>query len=88
MDLVEQAPRLRAERSVDGARRAAGVGRGGEAFAALALVVAADGEVTRDEVYLLPMVVDERRRREGAGLEPKEPGAGEKVIVPWLSGLE
>src|ERR1700742_2124454 len=73
VELIEQAAFLRLERPMIGARRTAGVGRCGEGFAALAFGIVADGEVTRDQVDLFPVVVNERRGRVDARLEAQQP---------------
>src|ERR1700730_6648104 len=75
MNLEQQAPALRLERSVLDAGRTAGVGRRFEWLAALALGVIADGEVARDEIDLFPMIVHEGRGGIDAGLEAQQPGA-------------
>src|SRR5439155_7544010 len=75
VDLVEQAPALRLERSVVDARRPAGIGRRVEGLAALSLRIIADNEVARDQVDLFPMVVHERRRGVDARLDAQKPGA-------------
>src|SRR5262249_49452890 len=55
VELVEQAAAIRLERPVINARRATGIGRGVERFAALSLRVVADDEIARNQVDLLPM---------------------------------
>src|SRR6516165_4777159 len=75
MDLVEQAAAIGFKRPVIDARRAAGVSRRVERFAALAFLVVADNEIAGDHIDLFPMIVHERRSRVGAGVEAKEPGA-------------
>src|SRR2546423_15318163 len=57
------------------ARRAAGIGRRVERFAAFSLRIVADDQVAGNEVDLLPMIVHERRGGEGAGLEAEQSGA-------------
>src|SRR5262249_57487945 len=75
VELVEQAAAIRLERPVINARRATGIGRGVERFAALSLRVVADDEVARDQIDLLPMVVHERRGGVNAWIEAQHPGA-------------
>src|SRR5215475_350716 len=75
VELIEQAAAIRLEWPVINARRPAGIGRGGERFAALSLRVVADDEVARDQIDLLPMVVHERRGGVDAGIEAQQPCA-------------
>src|SRR5262249_38786557 len=63
------------------ARRPAGIGRGIEGFAALAVLVVADDEIARDQIDLFPMVVHERRRRVDAGVEAQQPGAAPHLAL-------
>ena len=67
MDFEQQAAAVRFERAVYGAGRAAGIGAGREAFAALALGIVADGQIAVEEIHLFPIFVHERLGREHAG---------------------
>src|SRR5262245_47712800 len=69
VNLEQQAPALRLERAVRGARRTAGVGARPEFLAAVAVSVVADDEIARHEVHLLPVVVHEGLGRVHAGRE-------------------
>src|ERR1700733_14095732 len=75
MNLVKQTPGVGAERPMQRAGRAAGVGRRVERPAALAVRVVADDEIAGDEIDFLPMVVDEGRGREAAAGEAQQPRA-------------
>ncbi len=80
MDLVEHAAVLRLERAVNGAGRAASIGRGRERFAAFALLVIADGEIAGQEIDLLPVVVHERRGGVDARVEAQQPRAATHLL--------
>src|SRR5687768_18621458 len=69
------------ERSVRRMRRSTGIGVGREAFAALTDLVVANGQIARDEIDLLPIVVGERRRCIDAGLETQQAGAGAPMVL-------
>src|SRR5262249_44133224 len=69
VQLEQQAARVRAERPVRRARGPARVRIRAELRSALAVPVAADDEVARHEVHLLPVVVHERLGRVHAGRE-------------------
>src|SRR5882672_2463179 len=60
---------------MDDAGGATGVCRSREGFTAVAVRVVADNQVAGQDVHLLPVVVDERRRRIDAGIEPQKSGA-------------
>src|SRR6266571_1980799 len=64
-----QASGVGPERPVRRPRRAAGVGVGAELLPSLSAPVAADDEVARDEIDLLPVLVHEGHRGVDAGLE-------------------
>src|SRR5262249_52266292 len=72
VDLEQKAAGLRLERPVLHAGRPARIGRRRKALAALALRVVADEEVARQEIAPLPVVVDERRGRVGAGRKAQQ----------------
>ena len=57
------------------ARRAAGIGAGGKTLAAPAFGIVADGQIARNQIDLLPIVVDEGCGREHPRRKPQEPGA-------------
>src|SRR6185369_904117 len=75
VNFVEDAAVARSERAVMHAGRTAGVGRGEGLLAALSLRVVSHHEVAVHHVDLLPMVVHERLRGAGAGVDLEEPGA-------------
>src|ERR1044071_3267455 len=60
---------------MDDAGGATGVCGSREGFTAVAVRVVADNQVAGQDVHLLPVVVDERRRRIDARIEPKKSGA-------------
>src|SRR5678815_1002013 len=72
VDFVEDAAVARSERPVVHAGRTAGVGRSEGLLAALPLRVVAHHQVALHHVDLLPVVVHEGLRGEGAGLDPEE----------------
>src|SRR6185312_12685272 len=60
-----------------------GIGAGGVVLAAVALGVVPDRQVARDEIHLLPVIVDEGRGRVDARLEAEEAGAA-AVLRPLV----
>src|SRR5690349_14561808 len=69
--LEQKTAGFRPERSVERARRAAGVSMGAEAYTALAVSVAPHDEITRDDVHLFPVFVHEGLGRMHARVEPQ-----------------
>src|SRR6266571_1093112 len=69
MHFEQEAARFRLERAVRRSRRAASVGAGPEACAALAVAVVADDQIARDEIHLFPVIVHEGLGRMHAGIE-------------------
>src|SRR5204863_1605413 len=75
VDLEQEAAAVRLEGAVHRAGRAAGIGAGSEALAALAGDIVADRQIALDEIHLFPIFVHERLGREDARLEAQQPGA-------------
>lgn len=71
MNLKEQAAGLRFEGPVKNARGPARVSVGAKLDAALAVLIAPDNQVARDQVDFFPIIVDEGRGGMGAGIEAK-----------------
>src|SRR5271166_482699 len=72
VSFVEQTSVDRLEGAMHRAGGPAGIGAGGEVFPTSTFRIAADGEVARDQINLLPIFVDERRRREYPRLEAQQ----------------
>src|SRR5262249_54019672 len=81
MDLVEETAAVRFERAMNRAGRAAGIGSGGKALAALPHRIVADRQVAVDQVDLFPIFMDEGFGREDAGREPQQPRAAAAAPV-------
>src|SRR5260370_29140856 len=75
MDLVQETAAVRFERSVHGAGRAAGVGAGEEALAALPRAIVADRQIALDQIDLFPISVHERLRCEHPRRKPQQAGS-------------
>ena len=75
MQFQEQTPLLRFEWSMRRSGRAAGICRGAEFPAALPGLVAADDEIARDQVHLLPVLVHEGLGGVHAGRKTQMPSA-------------
>src|SRR5215469_4236526 len=66
---------------MDGAGRAAGIGAGREALAALALRVVSDRQVAFDEKDLLPIVMHKRLRREHPRRKAQKPSTAAAPVL-------
>src|SRR5437763_15108719 len=75
MDLEQQTAMVRFERAMRRAGWPARIGALGKTFAAISRGVAADGQVAVDQIDLLPIIVNKRRRREHARREAQQPRA-------------
>src|SRR5260370_16790117 len=75
MDLVQEPAAVRFERCVQGAGRAAGVGAGEEALAALPRAIVADRQIALDQIDLFPIFVHERLRCEHPRRKPQQAGS-------------
>src|SRR5215469_12449267 len=66
---------------MDGAGRAAGIGAGWKALAALALGVVADRQIAFDKKDLLPIVMHKRLRREHPRRKAQKAGAAAAPVL-------
>ena len=81
MRLQQQAAGLGGERAVIDPGRPHAIGRPGEGFAALPLVIAAADQVARHQEYLFPVLVHKRHGRERARLDLEDARAVADLVL-------